>query len=456
MFIVVTGMILFSCASGDPEEIFEQGMNDSEIIQNFQGETFTYMCTEREGRLEINPYDQAEDSYMSDMLKTRYEDVKKKYNINIDFKRNDGNLAINFSAGMGWADLYDDRSDSIFPLLNAGLLLPLNLVGSFEENIDSGMWGSIPSLNFFLRGGEYYAFQSGFHGIPFVHMNALLYANQTVLHKYGFNVFDLIENGSWTWKTFENVLTTIGNNYEDSSMETGFVISTSFPNYFTTAAIISNNGQFVKVDESGRRIFNMDSPECVEAIDWVTHLITDDIVTYGDNSGYKGSTGASYQFPRFVDNKIAFWCEYSYVGTVDKSGFMFNDVDFAIVPCPCGPSGTYGEWKGCVGYADRYFCMPITADTDLVDAVLYDIYKPLGEDKYQWRSLYAQTVFMYEKSADFYFQMYDNAVPDYYTSTATFAYGSVVSGKRSVSSALEAAKDVIQSSLDEYFNKYIK
>ena len=450
-------VVMFSAAivacSGENEKFDVDFEPDENIVQDFGGASCTIIGSERNGRIEVDPSGEYEDSYWAERLKERYGEIEKTYNVKFVFKRDDGNLVANFAAGLDWADLYDNRADNHYSYLNGGYLLPLNDFDGFLEGIEDGKWGSPAAVEYFSRHGLYYGFQAGYHGIPFPALGGMLYGNATVLNQFGVSPFEMIENGTWTWSGFEQVLSTIGCDPKNDDAVCGMLFHPSFPKYFMTAAIMSNGGDLAVVDSEGNYKINMDDPKCVEALEWVRSLITKGLAAVAVNeSGYTSNTGAPYQFARFVDNRLAFWCEYSYVGTVDTNGFMYQDLDFYILPCPAGPSGNYGEWAAYIGQADRYFSVPATAHEDIVSTLLTKIYEPLGEDKYEWRDVYASLNFLHEESAHMYYTMYDNARPDYHLVTDSFPWGSISTGSKTVNTAVEENLSKMQANLDKYYN----
>jgi ABC-type glycerol-3-phosphate transport system substrate-binding protein len=447
LFIAAIAFSFVSCAQGKETEIFDYDFNaEAEESYDFHGKELVFIGEEREGRIEVNPYEHYENSEWTERLRQRYKDIEKKYNIKFVFKKSPGGLAATHAAGLHWADLYDARSDAHWPNMDAGLYNSLTLVPGFVEGIEEGQWGPVRLVEYFKRGDDYQAFYPGFHGIPFPQMGGVFYANLTVLHQFGFDPFELIESGEWTWNTFRHILETIGGTPNDPNSVFGMYYQTSFPDYFLTTLILNNGGSLVRRDENGRYVCNLDSKEAVEAMEWAQTLYKDGVVAI-QNDGEK--------YPTFIENRLAFIYEYTYVGTVDASdnGFMYNDVDFAIVPCPAGPSAKYGEWKSYLGYADRLIAVPITADMDIIDAILTDLYSPLGDDPFEWREVYARQNFLHEESAEYYFTMYDNAEPDYYRAMNLFQWSSVLNARKGIAEAIDGSRDNIQAVLDRDFNK---
>lgn len=445
--IFVFGLV--SCSSAN-EEFFDLDLDlDATFEADFQGAEFIIIGEQRDGRIEIDPYQEYEDSEWQERLKNRYKEIESKYNLKFVFKTRTIDLVSAHAGGMKWADLYDARADGHWPNINAGLYNALTDVPGFVENIESGKWGSVAAVEYFKRGDDYYGFYPGYQGIPFPAMGGILYANLTLVGQYGFNPYEMIEDGTWTWDGFENILRTIGGSPSNLSSGTpvGMYITDGFYEYFQTAAILNNGGSLVKTDSEGRFVSNFDSKEVREAIEWVRSLVSEGIVEFGQND---------IKYDYFMEDLLGFVYEYSYVGTVDTSGFMYNDVDFAILPCPAGPSAEYGKWSAYLGLADRYLTAPITADMEIVNTILDELYAPLGDDPFEWRDVYANRNFLHEESADLYWQMYDNAQPDYYLATQKFQWGSVLRGTTTVTAAIDATKDSIQEALDKNFNDFVK
>ncbi len=445
--IFVFGLV--SCSSAN-EEVFDLDLDlDATFEADFQGAEFIIIGEQRDGRIEIDPYQEYEDSEWQERLKNRYKEIESKYNLKFVFKTRTIDLVSAHAGGMKWADLYDARADGHWPNINAGLYNALTDVPGFVENIESGKWGSVAAVEYFKRGDDYYGFYPGYQGIPFPAMGGILYSNLTLVGQYGFNPYEMIEDGTWTWDGFENILRTIGGSPSNLSIGTpvGMYIGDAFYEYFQTAAILNNGGSLVKTDSEGRLVSNFDSKEVREAIEWVRSLVSEGIVEFGQND---------IKYDYFMEDLLGFVYEYSYVGTVDTSGFMYNDVDFAILPCPAGPSAEYGKWSAYLGLADRYLTVPITADMEIVNTILDELYAPLGDDSFEWRDVYANRNFLHEESADLYWQMYDNAQPDYYLATQKFQWSSVLRGTTTVTAAIDATKDSIQEALDKNFNDFVK
>ena len=445
IFILVFSFV--SCGSGK-EEVFDLDLDlDATFDADFQGAEFIIIGEQRDGRIEIDPYQEFEDSEWQERLKNRYEEIESKYNLQFVFKTKTLDLIAAHAGGMKWADLYDARSDGHWPNINAGLYNSLTDVPGFVEGIENGKWGSVAAVEYFKRGDAYYGFYPGYHGIPFPAMGGVLYANLELVGQYGFRPYEMIEDGSWTWEGFENILKTIGGSPKDLSnnIPVGMYITDSFYEYFQTAAILNNGGSLVKKDNEGRFVSNFDSKEVKEALEWCRSLLANGIVEVGQND---------IKYDYFLEDLLGFVYEYSYVGTVDTTGFMYNDVDFAILPCPAGPSAEYGKWSSYLGLADRYLTAPITADMEIVNTILAELYAPLGDDPFEWREVYANRNFLHEESADLYWQMYDNAQPDYYLATQKFQWSSVIRGTTTVAAAIESTAENIQAELDRSFNSF--
>ena len=450
LIVILFVLALISCSESSNNEVFDVdlGDTDSELIPNFGGKQFCIIGEERLGRIELNPYETYEDSAWTERLKKRYDEISKKYNISFSFTRNSNGLAQCYAAGLPWADLYDARTDGHWPNLIAGLYNSLTDIPGFLSGIEEGKWGPTNIVESYKRGDDYYLFYPGFHGIPFPQMGGVFYANLTVLRQFGFNIFEIIESGNWTWDTFKNILVTIGGIPNDENSVFGMYYQTSFPDYFLTTLILNNGGSLVREDSDGRIINNLNSKEVEEAIQFAQELRTEGIVATQNNDD---------KYPTFIENRLAFIYEYTYVGTVDVSGngFMYNDVDFAIVPCPAGPSAKYGEWKAYLGYADRMLSVPVTADMDMINSILSELYSPLGDNPFEWREVYARQNFIHEESANYYFMMFDNALPDYFPAIRdNYAWSAILAGSKTYSEVYESSKDKIQQLLDKYYNDF--
>lgn len=441
IFVCICAFSFVSCSSSDPT-IFDIDLNASfEQKVDFHNDDFVIYCFERDGRLEINPFEEYEDSAWQEKLKNRYEELGQKYNMNFVFELPSISLFQAYAAGMDWADLYDTWIEYHLSNIQAGLYNSLNYIPGFIEGISTGKWGSENQVKYMCFDDNYYGFYPGFHGVPFPACAGLLYCNNTLLSKYGIRPMEMVENGTWIWSEFENILETLGG-VPDPDGVCGMFID-SYPRYFLSTLILSNGGSLVKEDEEGRLVSNLGSNEAIEAYEFATGLVNKGLLRQYDNS---------QKVPMFNNNSLAFLFEYSYVGTVDTSGFMYSDVDFSIIPCPVGPSGTYGDWKGFLSMATRYLAVPITADMDMVDAILSELYEPLSDNPYEWREYYTRQNFSDTESAEIFWKMFDNAEPDYFSATFKFPWGDLLLGNKSIMESIESTADMIQTELDDVYN----
>lgn len=134
-------------------------------------------------------------------------------------------------------------------------------------------------------------------------------------------LYDLQASGEWTWEKFEElckILTYDNNN--DGTMDSYAMASLSTDIY--RAAVASNNADFVGKDENGQFYNATNTPEFLEAIQWVTDLIAE---------GYEMPTPEGSEWDWFIDafhdgkvamtvaeqHKVSTWADMS-----DDYGFV--------------------------------------------------------------------------------------------------------------------------------------
>ena len=441
--------LIFSACQGNAD--INNEPVEEEIAYDFNGYEYTIIGYQRFGRFEVGPNFEEENTYWGEKLYNRYRELEQKYNIKITVKQDDGTLASSIATATPYADLMDTWLNTLNGYIKADYVMPINGISGFED-LYSGKWGPKTTIDAVTRGDNTYGFRAGYHGIPFPTYSGIIYANAVVMKAFDIKPFELIEQRKWTWDNFTDACVKIGGSYDDPDNIVSFVFDDSWSDYFMRAAIMSNGVDFVKIDDDGKYIFNLDHPDAMEALNWVMDFkqkIGSAVV-----SGEKlADPNGPRTFPIFQDNKLGFVCQYSYTGTSDNVGFNYFDVDFYILPFPMGPKGEYGKWGSYISFADRYFSVPITADEDVNNVVLKEIYKPFdGGTEYSWRDNMTQNMFLYPESAKYFFEMYDNAKYDFTEITEKIPWQPILKGTTTPAEGIAKVKEACQTAIDTLYN----
>ncbi len=80
-------------------------------------------------------------------------------------------------------------------------------------------------------------------------------------------LYDLQAAGEWTWDKFVEVSEKLTKDTDNDGVNDVYAINANY-GVFGNAAIFSNEGSYMEIDENGKYFYNLDSPESLEAIEW--------------------------------------------------------------------------------------------------------------------------------------------------------------------------------------------
>ena len=179
-------------------------------------------------------------------------------------------------------------------------------------------------------GSSIYAFFPGFS-----EPRTGVYFNKKILKDAGVEPDDIYEaqkNGTWDWKMFEDIMAKCQRDLDQDGQDDIFGLTLN-ESVMTDAAVFSNNGAYFK-KENGKIIYNVESAETMEALQWCI-----DIYTKYDNHDPADAQWDYYQ-QEWRNGKAAFLVEQEYANV---AGNIFSDItDFEIgfVMFPKGPKAT--------------------------------------------------------------------------------------------------------------------
>lgn len=162
-----------------------------------------------------------------------------------------------------------------------------------------------------------------------------VYFNKKILREAGIDpdyIYEAQKNGTWTWDVFESIMSRCQRDTNGDGMDDIFGLTLN-ESVMTDAAVFSNGGSYFK-KEDGRLVYNVESTETMEALQWCI-----DMYTKYDNHDPEYSSWDYYQ-QEWRDGKAVFLVEQEYANI---PGNIFSDIyDFEIgfVMFPKGPKAT--------------------------------------------------------------------------------------------------------------------
>lgn len=435
---------------------------------DYGGYNFIFAGHYREGAMEVNP--ETGDSDQGDKLLARYNDIEKAYNITISFVETGNDIVEkitpSIAIGKKFADMVDTQYDYLSTLYKGGMLTPVNSIID-ETTLLSGKYGSqnqIESVTMHKKDGddEIWAFYPAYWGIPYPKFSNLCYFNNDLVSRNNLdNPFELKETGKWNWTNFEQLCLQVENNGSDpndESDDTYGVAEDGRFNYIMKGALLSNGVQAVYYDDNlGKYVCGLDTPQTLEAMNWVRNLCVEGALRVKTGSGANETIGLLVE--DFSRGKSLFMIEYSYHGITDSSSLAYtSDVSYSFISFPTGPSSTDSEGKGAISFLDRMFGFPYYSENeDQLKSIIPALLEPLGDQKdYDWRENTAKYIFYNDNSRDNFFEMFDNAIYDYSKVLETFfEYNYLVQitdGTKTPQELLSSYLKVAESEIDRNLN----
>lgn len=205
----------------------------------------------------------------------RQTEIEKKYNCKIVYKNSSESLLMfdewstATMAGQRFSDITLMASDQYFPQCALrGFLTQLD--GRID--MENPCWNYDVFRATELKGKHYYAVSSagGGPGIGVVF-------NKEIFSKFSVdNPYTYVSRGTWNWENFRKLA--IECTRKDGDVQ---YYGLSDP---TTKDLIRSNGAASSYMKNGKAVFGLDTPECLEAMEFARKLYNDDKVCPTDNS----------------------------------------------------------------------------------------------------------------------------------------------------------------------------
>ncbi|WP_305767005.1 ABC transporter substrate-binding protein [Candidatus Epulonipiscium viviparus] len=240
-------------------------------------------------------------------------------------------------AGEPAAEVFRMQANFNVSAKNSGLAYDLSTLDSID--LSEPKWSS--TLNELMSDGD------SIYGLAkFGRPSGVLYFNKRILEDAGIDpdsIYDMQANKTWTWDAFMDISEKVTQDIDNDGLNDIYALPMQSGN-FVRAAMFSNGGSYLTIDEEGNYQYNLMSPESYEAFEWAADYWQTDYDVYPSHwNGHK---------EMFTSGKTAFFLgdEWEIVTlTQDK----MTD-DWGMVAFPLGPKG-----KNYVGlYNDAAWVIP--------------------------------------------------------------------------------------------------
>ncbi len=349
-------------------------------------------------------------SPQSDALLERIKEIEDKYDIVIERTNKGSEDTIEFyirAIGSNATDvdlLFRDNGKSTWFWADAGVCIPFTDFPDIIDLSDFDKYGSPGVLEAAMINGKPITVQPGywpgyqsfecFYMVYNKDMSAML--GVTDLHEY-------YENETWTWDSMLE--------YFDSAMigieRDEQLLFTGHSGYLLNTMLYSNGFDFVEIVE-GKPVFNLYADSCLNTLEFYKELDS----RYGKRVDI-GTT--RWDIDKFVEENSL--TAMAIAQDVITGQLAYNiDFNYGLMPFPCGPDGTYGEWAQSVTRASGFNIPVIAKEPELAARVVSDFCDPFDEfggDKQGLIDYYSTAILPSELDGEIYFAVEGGTRYDY-------------------------------------------
>ena len=322
--------------------------------------------------------------------------------------------------------------------IKAGFYHRLDSVEEYLDYTDAAKVGTIGLLE-----------QGIYHGIPYAVTPAawpgkqtvtsfgVFIVNENLVSRYGLvDPRDYVENREWTWDTFERILPEY--NIDDGSVQANAVnITWSILDF-----AMMNGADYVKENEDGTIVAALDSEEIRETFDWCARVFTE----HEDSVTFNGHDAMLNQF--FSDGVVMAQTAIDHVIRF----FSYEVSNYGIVPMPCGPKGTYGQWSNAHSENVSFGIMVNAREPEASAMVINRLLDPFeGYETEEDLKEYMSDYFYDDRDLDLLMNFYKNSRWNYvdfglwdYFTTATSQTQLGKSGTEIIEKYAEAANSKVE------------
>ncbi len=357
--ILAASVLTVSCS--EPIELM--GFIDSTTSKtNLNGTKISWAWAK--GGVEHGYYELGTPQY--DFLMDRIDSIESELNCELEAiidedKVNMDAIKIKMMGGTPSHDIITTGGTSEFAV--GGLVHSFTDLSSYIDLSDYDKFGPLTAQEAYMYKGEVYGVipvqWPGFEpmGGYIIAYNRDLFKENAItdLHEY-------YENGTWIYDTFEKEFIA-KTDVQDANGKPAKALVLHESNFYQ-ALVHSNQVQFIEKQSDGSLVANPYSKSFVNAMAWGENLVDNymDKLSFEDSrdlTSYRNGTnltGLAYT-NAFVTGNIA----YNDLGTFESG----------IMPFPCGPDATYGEWTSCMVHIYG-FMIPITSVNAEAAAMIID------------------------------------------------------------------------------------
>lgn len=348
------------------------------------------------------------DSLYADYALAHVEKVKNTLNVNIEIKSAGAtydvaaqNLVFACAVGTRLGDIYFADMAGIITAALTDCFYPINIEDGIIDLSDTVSYGTPNMIETMTFNSTPYAV------IPNLWPNItpgiiyVIVVNNQMVRKAGLSDYrEYVENGTWTWEGFADIIDK-GTIVEGDSKVFGLGIN---PTDLAAMAII-NNGVKLIVQNGDSYTTELTSPKTIEALAWAQSLMIEHSASINTSS---------HGWTTELQDGVSTMCLASNWYATNNLAFVLDD--FAVLPFPTGPSAdSYDSWRAMI-ISHGGIAIPITTkDTYGASLIIRELCKPFEAfpDEASLKEYYAQNVYHDPRDAEWVWNLQQTCINHY-------------------------------------------
>ena len=432
VFFLSVLFILSACQASEPEIVPEYNTDvsaaDLDGLNFVWGHAYTGTV-----------YGYIDGTAHSDMALNREKEVEDTLNCTIEVEYNaDINTAIN-TAVMSGQPRYDIAIGGSYGLVDPMRAGYLSGISSLIDVHNTDKWGTPGMLQSMLWKDDLYGVVP--YAWPELVYNSTDYpivVNEDLIAKYGHtDPREYVENGTWTWDKFEEVLRA----YTTEEADRTIYAMAIHPPYYFISMFLSNGVTMSMYDENGVSC-GLYSERGIEALERAVKILRETCKDCFYPADAHGGPGVDW----FVNGDIFMLTLRGYELLKDENCVMYRANNVGYIPYPQGPNAVKNYYYSDHSSLEYTTVIPLNVkELEATAIVLSEMYEPFDayKTKAELQDYMGKQIFFDERDAGIMFNMISHA-----------EYGFFKEGGRSVIDTLKDSTESVQVILESLESKY--
>lgn len=389
------------------------------------------------------------DTTFGDLASKRLRDIQDGYNckINLNYVNNGVScraFVATSASGVFMCDVISGTSDMWADVARIGMVIGMTELEDYIDFRNEEKWGYRNMLEVVYYEDDLYGLVPLLWPEVSVSYSTPLVVNENLIGTLGVaDPRDLLENGQWTWDTFD---TCLGQYYVEEAGEVKQYSLTASNDDIGNMFILSNGSRFAEKDASGKYIPGFFTPNGVKAMEAANSIYN------GPNRKTIDTVGNALQ--SLISGKTVLGAVNS-DNIIGITGRIAKEMDnFGILSWPTGPDvepgyafGMHSNIERCISFSR------MSTHPDVAATIINAMYEPFEgyETLDSIIELMTRNYFFDRRDSEVFYNMYFNSVYNYFHYSGMYGYmHEWFTSNKTPAEYIEGATDMIQQRIDEY------